>query len=310
MQDQNPYATTEPAKTTDAEWKSLDELGDDEAKAKAAALDAAREENKKKFDEAVKQTEAAEKSKESKAVMAIPIDKDGRIAVRDNAEMMRYCAALIHGEGVPARFDTPTKLFAALMYVRELRLPDTAIRQVAEIHGVIACFGDLPLALVQRTNELAYFREAWFDKQYQEIKFENKNLDAEVWGAVCFASRCGKQRTEILKDSGVQPEIQSFSFTMKDAEQAGLYPAKKKDGSASPQSPWMKYTRMMLRYKARSIAMKSLFADSINGLAIAEYDFDQISPSEMVDVTPRGDRTSPLGEKVRASQAEDAARES
>lgn len=283
MQDQNPFATNEPQKETEVV---------EEFEIKTAP-------------EVAKEAEA-----KSKAVMAIPIDKDGRIAVRDNAEMMRYCAALIHGQGVPDRFNTPTKLFAALMYVRELRLPDTAIRQVAEIHGVIACFGDLPLGLVQRTGKLSHFREAWFDKEYREINFENKNLDAEVWGAVCFAARAPDvQNGSMTVVTYAGPAPQSFSFTMKDAEQAGLYPAKKKDGSPSPQSPWSKYTRMMLRYKARSIALKSLFADSINGLAMGEYDFDQMNPSEMVDVTPRGDRTSPLGEKVKEAMAEDATRD-
>ncbi len=206
---------------------------------------------------------------------AIAIGTDGRVIAKNNAELMRYCGALTLGAFVPERFKTPQMLFAALMFVRDLKLPDVAIRQVAVIHGTPSLFGDLPLALVQMTGNMLGFREVWFDKEYKEIKFENANLDNEAYGAVCFLGR--KNGTEI----GV---VQSFSFTMKDAEKAGLYPAKKRDGSPSPDSPWNKYTKMMLRYKARSIGLKSLFADAINGASIAEHDYDVMDPE--LDVTP------------------------
>lgn len=208
----------------------------------------------------------------------IPIDSDGRVMARNNSELLRYCGALVAGDGVPKRFDSPQKLFAALMFVRDLKLPDTSIRQVANIHGTMAAFGDLPLALVQRTKELSFFQEQWFDEKYEVINFEKRNLHLEPWGAVCFASR------------GPENNIQSFSFTLADAKKAGLFPA-------NVLTPWHKYTRLMLRYKARSIALKSLFADSINGLAIAEYDFDMHEPDGIKDVTPEG-KVSALQNKI------------
>lgn len=205
-------------------------------------------------------------------VMLIPLGEGGKVAARNNAELMRYCGALVSGGGVPARFDTPQKLFAALMYVRELGLPDVSIRQVANIHGTVSIFGDLPLALAQRTGKLTHIKEQWFDERYDVICFENKNLDSIPMGAVCWLARDGA-------------EPQSFAFTMGDAERAGLYPAK------NPATPWAKYTKLMLRYKARSIALKSLFADAVNGVQIAEYDLDVLpdaSGPDLKDVTPPG----------------------
>lgn len=197
---------------------------------------------------------------------AISINKKGLVAAKDNAELLRYCGALIQGESIPKQFNTPQKLFGALMFVRSLGLPDTSIRNVAMIHGTPTIHTDLPLSLVQMSGQLECFKEIWFDRDYNEIKFENKNLHTEPWGAVCFARRKG------------ETEIQSFSSTLDDAKQAGVYP----NNSASP---WTKYTRLMLRYKARSICLKSLFADKLNGVAIAEYDFDQTEHT-LKDVSP------------------------
>lgn len=215
--------------------------------------------------------ERQQDKKETKALAAIPIGPDGRIAVRDNAELLRYCGAMVQAGMVPARFDTPQKLFGALMFARELRLPDTAIRQIAIVEGTPSIFGDLPLALVQAGGELKKFREIWFDKDYAEIRFENKNLNAEVWGAVCFCARG-------------DGEVQSFSYTLDDARKAGQYPAKKRNGEANPHSPWEKHTRIMLRYKARAIALKSLFADKVNGVGIIEYDHDILGTEDMSNV--------------------------
>ena len=219
--------------------------------------------------EELEQTPAPEPKPEApkQSTMLIPIGPNGKVMARNNSELMRYCGAIVAGGGVPERFDTPQKLFAALMFVRDLKLPDTAIRQVASIHGTVMAFGDLPLAMVQNSGELEYFTEIWFTRAYEVISFENKNLSEEAYGAECKIKRKGS----------IDEKPQSFAFTLDDAKKAGLYP------SSNPAKPWAKYTKMMLRYKARSIALKSVFADKISGVGIAEYDADMM-PGER-DVT-------------------------
>lgn len=208
-----------------------------------------------------------EQKEENKPIQTAPpksmieLDSKGRVLAKNNSELLRYAHALVASEMVPKWFDKPGKLFGALVFVRSLGLPDMAIRQVASIHGVPSLFGDLPLALCQMSKELTHFKEQWFDKDYQIICFENKNLNAEVYGSVCF----------IRRSDG---DIQSFSFTIDDANKAGLYPEK------NSMKPWAKYTKLMLRYRARSIALKSLFADKLNGAAIMEYDFNTNDPEE------------------------------
>lgn len=201
---------------------------------------------------------------------AIKINAQGLVESKDNGELLRYCHAMVTSEMVPKQFNTPQKLFGALMFVRSLGLPDTSIRQVAVIQGVPSTFGDLSLAMVQKSGELSYFLEQWFDDKYDVLSFENKNLKAEPWGAVCILSR---------QDS----EKQSFSFTLDDARKAGTYPS-------NSASPWTKHTRIMLRYKARAIALKSVFADKLNGVSIAEHDFDAL-PSEEQDIEKLKDVT-------------------
>lgn len=234
------------------------------------------EQEKPQIIEQAPETVQAEEKKEEKQIVQkfqpIALDDRGRVLAKNNSELLRYCGALIGSEMVPKWFDNPPKLFGALMFVRSLGLPDISIRQVASIHGVPSLFGDLPLALCQMSGDLNDFEERWFDKDYNFICFENKNLHADAYGAVCFISR---------KD-GLK---QSFSFTMEDAIKADLYPAKKKDGSRNPNAPWEKYTKLMLRYKARAIGLKSLFADKLNGAAILEHDFNTNDPTEK-DVTP------------------------
>jgi len=64
--------------------------------------------------EAQTESKTEEHTEKSKS-LAIPIGKNGLVQARDNAELMRYCGAMIAGGGVPERFNTPQKLFAALM---------------------------------------------------------------------------------------------------------------------------------------------------------------------------------------------------
>ncbi len=218
------------------------------------------------------ETEKAEPQVESprqqlKELAPILLDDRGRVIAKNNSELLRYCGAMVMAGAVPKWFDTPQKLFGALMFARSLNLPDAAIRNIANIHGVMSIFGDLPLSLVQSSGLLSGFKEQWFDKDYEVICFENKNLTAEAFGAVSFMSRN-------------EEEIQSFSFTIDDARKAGLYPASKAG------MPWDKYTKIMMRYKARAIGLKSLFADKINGVSILEYDLDTNDPTEAKDVTP------------------------
>lgn len=225
--------------------------------------------------------------------MSIPLNSKGLVKARNNAELIRMCGAMITSQMVPKRFNKPELLFGALMFVRSLGLPDVAIRNVTIIDGEPALFGDAPLALCQASGELYNFKEIWFDKEYNEICFRNKNLCAEVWGAHVYGQR------------GKDGELREESFTLDDARKLELYPPKKEDGSLDEESVWHLNWKIMLRRRARAVLLNSIFADKINGVGIAEYHYNQTFFDEDHDLPARDvtNRES-LEEKLKRQKAE------
>jgi len=184
------------------------------------------------------------------------------IVISDLQEELNICKTLVEAKMVPASLDSPQKLFAARQLCRELGLPVVAaIRQVYVINGSPSLWGDTPLALVRQSKLLESIREYLIDKDYKEISIANKNLDTPHIAAVCTVKR---------KDS----EPKEFFFTVEQAKKAGM--------GGGPV--WAKYPTRMLQMKARGLALKNEFPDVLMGVAIAEYDYDEI-PGVTKDVT-------------------------
>lgn len=188
----------------------------------------------------------------------IAIDQEGVIQPANLDEAYRAARMYLASKMLPARFDSPEMIVTAMQYARELRLPGlVSLRQIAVVQGTPCLFGDLPLALVQRDGNLEWIKEFLIDDKGSRISFDDKNASAHPIAAVCIAKRKGdKEPVERI-------------FSMEDARKAGL------DGGQT----WKKYPKLMLKYRARSQALKDKFADSLNGVAIAEYDH-HVLPSE------------------------------
>lgn len=200
--------------------------------------------------------------KPQKALTPIKMDKDGLVIVETLQDELRVCAALVESKMVPESLDSPQKLFAARQLCREIGLPVmSAIRQVCVINGSPSLWGDTPLAIVRRSGYLEHIREYLIDKDYKEISVENKNLDAEIFAAVCEIKR---------KDF----DKRSYFFTIAQATKANLL----------TKAIWKLYQSRMLSMKARGLALKNEFSDILMGIAMAEYDFDQIPGSNVRDV--------------------------
>lgn len=172
--------------------------------------------------------------------------------LKQQKELAKY---LIKSKLVPASLDSPEKVLVAMQYLYSLGLnPFVSMRQVYVINGTPSIYGDLPLAIVKRSGKLVSFEEYYVDKDYLQISVVNKNLDAEIFAAVC-----------LIQMQGMEKPVEVF-FTRKMAEAAGLL--KRAD------STWTKYFGDMLKYRARSRALKDYAADLLNGAAILEYDFN------------------------------------
>lgn len=213
---------------------------------------------------------------------AIALNDKGLMDAKDHSELMRMCQGLSASDFVPDSLKDTAKLFGAITFVRNLGLPDTAIRQCAVIKGVPSIYGDLPLALVQRSSHFESIREFFIDDEYNEICRLNKNLHKAVYAAICIVER---------RDC----EAQEFFYTLEDAILAGQIKLEFKSNEEKAKysyTPWAKHPKIMMRYKARTLALKSQFADCLSGVAISEYDFDE-SPS-IREVTPKSNPANDL----------------
>lgn len=189
----------------------------------------------------------------SSTTVAVKADKDGLLVGTNIDEQWRLAKAY-HASGMlPKQFNSPEKILIGMQFAYELGLkPLTAMRQIAVINGTPSMYGDLPLAVCRGSGKLEVFREYFIDVKGKRISEANGNVLAEVFGAVCETKR---------KDFA-EPVV--TMFTVHDAQKAGLW----------GKNVWAVYPKRMLQMRARSQNLKDNFSDMINGLAIAEYDFN------------------------------------
>lgn len=184
---------------------------------------------------------------------SLPARTDGALIGTSFEEQWRLAKVFHASRLIPKAFSTPEQVFTALQYAIQLGLqPLVALRQIYVVNNIPHIWGDLPLALVMKTGQCERLREIVFDKDGKEISRVNSNLKAEVYGAEC-----------ILKRSGFE-EVTSV-FTMEDAKRANL----------TGKDLYKLYPGRMLKYRARSQAIKDLFPDCLAGIGVSEYDLHE-----------------------------------
>lgn len=188
--------------------------------------------------------------KEPKALTPISVEGESwKPTIRTFEDQQRLAKMYLASKVLPIRFKTEAEIITALHFASE-HFPGkelTALRQIAVIQGSPVLFGDLPLALVQRSGKLESMVETFEDAPGQEK-------------ATCTVKRFGL-------------EAITRSFSMSDARRAGL----------SESQTYKKYPLRMLQCRARSWALKDGFADILAGIGILEYEFNK-APEEL-DVT-------------------------
>lgn len=190
------------------------------------------------------------------------------LEAKDLDSRYRLAQAFFRGGMVPKGYNDAASVFSGMELALELNMkPFTALRNIAVINGRPSLWGDAPLALVKRSGKLARIEEFLFDADYNRICFDNKNLNAKPYGAIC--------RTWM---SGDGERFHETYFTIDDARTAGLLPGK-------ADSAWFKYQRRMLQMRARTQNLKDQAPDVLLGIEIAEYDYNYIPQK---DVTPGG----------------------
>lgn len=195
-------------------------------------------------------------------------------------EMIEFAKMVATSGLAPASLDTPEKVLVATQTGMELGFTMMrSLQAVVVVKGKTTLMGEAALALIRASNLL----EPGTDIELGTRKIEGKDGDDAIEGW-CRSRRRGGQWQE-----------STFSFA--DAKRAGLYPPTKFDYKAQKNvtiqdSPWMKYPKRMLMWRAVSFHVRDFWSDVTHGLRLTEemddtaYDRDRKAAGRTRDVTP------------------------
>ncbi len=202
----------------------------------------------------------------------------GAIIPRDIDELGRIVGMLVSADMIPRGMkgrtndETFSKACAAIMAGAEVGFPPMkAITSVMVVNGMPCLWGDGPMALVQQSGTLEYYR---------------KEYTGEDAGRSC---------TVTAKRKGQENEYtQTFSIEM--AKGAGLL----------NKGPWRQYPDRMLHARARAFVLRDGWADVLMGLSIREEveDYAGADKPEVVDTSALDDAPAPENAQDAPEQLE------
>ena len=152
-----------------------------------------------------------------------------------------------YGHGTPE--EMTAKAFTAMQLGAEVGLtPMQAIQSIAVVNGMPTIWGDAMKAVCIAQKDFEYMHET-----YEGV------LPNDDYTAVCKVKRAGHD--EITE-----------RFSVADAKTASLW---------KKQGPWTTHPKRMLKYKARSFALRDTFPDVLKGLKTTEEvrDYTDVTPS-------------------------------
>jgi len=186
----------------------------------------------------------------SKVVPLIPTTTD---------EFVRLAGLLFRSQMVPKQFDTAEKVLMAMMMGADVGFtPTQAISNIAVINGKASIFGDGLTAIARRAGN-------------QLKEWSTGSVKDGDYTAHCKIIRA---------DNGEEIER---DFSIDDAIRAGLWQTEpvltryKKGGGSyevKNDSPWYKYPKRMLMWRARGWAVRDGLSDQMYGLQVAEEVID------------------------------------
>lgn len=179
--------------------------------------------------------------------------------VPSSLEGIARVAGIYYKSGLlPSGIKSPEAAFVWASAAVELRITFTAaVTGIAVINGRPSLHSRLPLALAQRTGELAEMRTEWSDGGT---------------GPVTDKTACSVTVTRRYKAGGELTHTGTFSIA--DAKQAGLL----------GKDVWKSYPRDMLFARAKTRALNETFGDSTLGMSVIQPgdEGDAFEPRRMV----------------------------
>ena len=187
------------------------------------------------------------------------MDERGLYRVSNQMDELRVAKMLIESGAVNKTLRNPMHVMVAMQTAKSVGLnPYTALRQMAFINGSLTFYGDLELAIVRMSGQLENFHEFTFllneEGKYEKRSFENNNLHLPAFGAFCRVQRKGFDPCE-------------EAFTEADAKTAGLW---------KKTNVWSSYPQRMMCMRARSVNLKRVFPDILQGVSSIEYEYEGV----------------------------------
>jgi hypothetical protein len=165
----------------------------------------------------------------------------GTLQPSDMEGLYRLAGLLATSKLTPKGMETKEQVFVCLAMGLEIGLsPMASLQNIAVVNGRPTVWGDALLALVENSGQL------------MEVEETLAGTDVKTWAATCRAVR---------KFTDGRIRATSETFSMDDARMAGL---------AGKAGPWQQYPKRMLKYRARSFALRDLFPDILKGIRTTE----------------------------------------
>lgn len=178
--------------------------------------------------------------------------------------MVRQADILIKSRFLPASIDTPEKAITIMMTGAELGVPRMqALRQIYVVGGKPTCMAELMAAMIYRDQGDDALIPVKSTPEVATYRFKRRS-----W-----------------------PAHQEFSFTIQQAETAGLLGGKNSHN-------WTKYPDAMLRARCISAIARMAFPDTIGGMYTPEeLDAEvKVNPDGTMEITEHAEPVSPPGD--------------
>jgi len=184
---------------------------------------------------------------------------DHGIIPKDYEDVMRF-AGLVHASGLaPKSFDTAPKVAIGILTNMEIGRPViTGLQDLAIINGRCGLYGD---AITGQILASGLMEEGYPKETETGTPFEDD------WTFTYTVKRRGR------------PE-KTGRWTWMECKRAGYDDPKKRDGSRDPYSPWRRFTRRMMQWKARQFVNRDEFGDVLRGMKAVEELADIIEVEE------------------------------
>jgi len=171
-------------------------------------------------------------------------------------EQIKYANFLISKRLVSDTFKDPAQLMVAIQLCKDLKLPNSCLKDFYVINGKPAIFGDTFVALALGSGVIEEHQINFYDESGEDINIPHKG--DKLFSCVIVGKRKGSSLTS------------SVSFSMDDLASSG---------NNNPN--FKKHPRDMLYRRAMGRFIKWICADAIRGIEMADYAEEAVEPKRL-----------------------------